>query len=113
MSVGPSLRELQNGQGDNAQKQAGYTNAAALAKDAKAKLCSLLVGRVHIHLLALLIPVNNPWHLKESAVASSVMEKAPPFFWIKQINLTDMVIAWLYHIREKTISQFVSIYFND
>jgi hypothetical protein len=34
-------------------EQAGYTNATALTTSAKEKLCSLLVGRVHIRLVRL------------------------------------------------------------
>ena len=39
--------------GRKSPKQAGYTNATALTTGAKAKLCSLLVGRVHILIVRL------------------------------------------------------------
>ena len=55
------------------------SNATALTTSAKAKLCSLLVGRVHIRLLGagygVVVSVVNIFSISQSAMPSSPLAK--------------------------------------
>ena len=70
--------------------QAGYTNATALTTGLKEKLCSLLVGRVHIRIVRLsgIHALVAPTQKEEANNAENAGELSKLFVMLHNMKLT-------------------------